>query len=123
MMQRKLHDPTDAAKIWRKSTLQEADAGEDDIPDLLGTLEGEDVVNGRVVKELGDFEEDGPDEFEDLLSGDDGDGLLDYLEERERLLVEWETEEMLFGSGWDDPRDEEDEYLLDDEARSDDMLL
>jgi hypothetical protein len=41
------------------------------------------------------------------------------MEERERLFVERETEEMLFGSGWD----EDDAYLLDDEAGSDAMLL
>jgi hypothetical protein len=123
MMQRTSYDPSDAAKIWKKSTLQDVFAEEHETPDLLGTLEEQNIVKGRVVTELGEFEEDDLDVFEDLLLGDD-DELLEYMEARERLSVERETEEMLFGVVWDeDPKDEEDACLLDGEAGGDIMLL
>lgn len=122
MMQRKLYDPADAAKVWRKSASHGNPAGENECPDLLGTL-GRDEVDGRAITELCEVLDDEMDEFEDLLSGDD-EGLLEYLEERERLSVERETDEMLFGKGWDaDQEDEENVCLLDCESGSDIMLL
>jgi hypothetical protein len=122
MMQRKLYDSSDAAKIWRKSPLRE-NLTEDECPDLLETLGTGEREEGRVMIELGEFSEDEADEFEDLLSRDD-DELLEYLEERERLSVERETDEMLFGGGWgEDEEEEQSESLLDNEAGSDIMLL
>jgi hypothetical protein len=122
MMQRTLYDPADAAKIWKKFT-QEVFAEEDESPDLLGTLGDGDFVKDGVIAELGEFEEDELVGFEDLLSAED-DELLVYMEERDRLSVERETEEMLFRSGWDeDSRDEEDACLLDGEVGGDVMLL
>ena len=88
MMHRKLYDPSDAAKIWRKSTLQDASGGEDISPNLLGTLGEEDVVEDRGVTNLRDFSEDVVEEFEDLLRDDED--LLEYMEERERLSIERE---------------------------------
>jgi len=122
MMQRTLYDPADAAKIWKNFT-QEVFAEEDESPDLLGTLRDGDFVKDGVIAELGEFDEDELVGFEDLLSAED-DELLVYMEERDRLSVERETEEMLFRSGWDeDPRDEEDACLLDGEVGGDVMLL
>jgi hypothetical protein len=98
-------------------------SGEDgESPDLLGTLNEEDVKDGEVI-DFGNFGEDEVDEFEDLLPRDDED-LLEYMEERERLSIERETEEMLFGNGWaGSPTDEEDACLLDGETRSDIILF
>ncbi len=123
MMQRKLYDPSDAAKIWRKSTLPADSVEEDECPDLL-ELSGEPEVFGdQKTSKLDDFDEDGVYEFEDLLSTDDDD-LLEYMEERERLSVERETEEMLLGSGWaEDARDEDDVCLLEGDDGVDPMLL
>jgi hypothetical protein len=118
MMQRKLYDPSDTAKIWRKTTLQDNPVQEDECPDLLETMGEPDEMGDQVATKRDDFGEDDGDEFDDLLSRDD-DELLEYREERERLSVERETEEMLFGSEWD----EDDACLLDDEAGSDAMLL
>ena len=96
---------------------------EDECPDLLETLGTGEREEGRVMTELGEFSGDEADEFEDLLSRDD-DELLEYLEERERLSVERETDEMLFGGGWgEDEEEEQSECLLDNEAWSDIMLL
>ena len=123
MMQRKLYDPSDAAKIWRKSTLPGDSVEEDECPDLL-ELSGEpEVLGDQKTSKLDDFDEDGVDGFEDLLSTDDDD-LLEYTEERERLSVERETEEMLLGSGWaEDARDEDDVFLLEGDDGVDPMLL
>jgi hypothetical protein len=111
MMQRKLYDPSSARKISRKSPEwinSEVDrTGEDESPNLLGAPEEDDEAG--FVDLLGD-------DFEDLLAGDESNSeLLDCLDdsERERLVIEQETEEMLFGSGWD--RDEEDYLLLENE--------
>jgi hypothetical protein len=118
MMQRKLYDPSDAAKIWRKSALQENPGEDDEYPDLLAAVREQ----GKVAAELGEFGDD-EDEFEDLIPGDD-EGLLGYWEERERLSIECETEEMLFRSGWDEEEKvERDVCLLDDGAGDDFMLI
>ncbi|KAH8754680.1 hypothetical protein F5882DRAFT_469304 [Hyaloscypha sp. PMI_1271] len=118
MMQRKLYDPSDTAKIWRKTTLQDNPVQEDECPDLLETMGEPDEMGGQVATKRDDFGGDDAGDFDDLLSRDD-DELLEYMEERERLSIERETEEMLFGSEWD----EDDACLLDDEAGSDAMLL
>jgi hypothetical protein len=122
MMQRKLFDPSDAAKIWRKSTLHDDTAEGDDYPDLLEIFDERDEVRDRVSTRLDDCEDD-EDEFEDLLSAEDDD-LLGYMEERERLSIESEIEEMLLGNGWDeDQKDDGDVCLLDGDAGNDPMLL
>lgn len=123
MMHQKLYDPSDAAKIWRKSTSRDASGEDDESPDLLGTLNEEDVLKTGKVTEFGNFGEDEVEDFEDLLPRDDED-LLEYMEERERLSIERETEEMLFGGGWAGSlTDEEDACLLDGETGSDIMLF
>ena len=128
MMQRKLYDPTAARKMLRKSSgehMKTDEAGEGECPNLLGTLEEDDEAEfidliGNVVG----------DDFEHLLMGDgeDKDGLLDYLEnsEKERLAIEQETEEMLFGNGWDE--NDEDDLLFQNENENgntgeEDLLL
>jgi hypothetical protein len=120
MMQRKLYDPSNAAKIWRKSTSQE-NPPDDECLDLLGMLgEGEE---NPVITDLSGFSENELDEFEDLLSGDDEE-LIEYLEKRERLYIERETDEKLFGGTWEEDEDDEKKVsLLDGEAGSDIMLL
>jgi len=122
MMQRKSFDPTDAAKIWRKSTIQESTAEDNDDPELLETFDELDGVKDPMITRIDNFEDE-DDEFEDLLSADDDD-LLAYMEERERLSVERETEEMLLGSGWDEDQEHDgDMCLLDGDAGDDPILL
>jgi hypothetical protein len=123
MMHRKLYDPSDAAKIWRKSTLQDASGEDGESPDLLGTLKEEDVVKDGEVTDFANLGEDEFAEFEELLPTGDED-LLEYMEKRERFSIERETEEMLFGGGCaGSATDEEDVYLLDGETGSDIMLF
>ena len=123
MMHRKLYDPSDAAKIWRKSTSRDASGEDGESPDLLGTPNEEDVLKTGKVTEFGNFGEDEVEDFENLLPRDDED-LLEYMEERERFSIERETEEMLFGGGCaGSATDEEDVCLLDDETGSDIMLF
>jgi hypothetical protein len=123
MMQRRLFDCTDPPKIWKKFTLHDIPAEEDEFPDLLGTLAERDRLGDGIPTRLDDFEEDEIDEFEDLLSRDD-DALFEYMEQQEILSVERETEEMLFRAGWDGNwMDGEDEYLLDGGDGGDLMLL
>ena len=122
IMQKKLFDPSDAAKIWRKSTSQESAAEEGAFPELLGGFDERDGPRDGVSTRIDDFEED-ENEFEDLLSTDEDD-LLAYMKEHERLSIERETEEMLLGTGWDeDEKHEGDVCLLDGDAGDDPMLL
>jgi hypothetical protein len=123
MMHRKLYDPSDAAKIWRKSTLQDTSGEDGGSPDLLGTPKEEDVVKDGEVTDFANLGEDEFEEFEELLPSSDEE-LLEYMEERERLSIERDTDEMLFGGGWaGSATDEEDPYLLDGEPGSDIMLF
>ena len=115
MAQRKIYNTSDAAKSWRKSTLQDSPIEDDEYPDLL--LDERDGLGDRVATKLNHFDDDDADEFEDLLSGNDE--LL-----WERIFVERETEEMLFGSGWEEePRDEDEGDLLDRETGGSVMVL
>jgi hypothetical protein len=140
MMQRKLYDPTAARKMLQKSSEQHIakvdEVGDDECPNLLGKLEEE--YETGFVDLLGNVVGD---DFEHLLMGDEEDeeGLLDYLEasENERLAIEQETEEMLFGNGWDECDEEdllfqnennngntgEEELLLDGGSDNDSMLV
>jgi hypothetical protein len=122
IMQRKLYDPSDAAKIWKKPRLEEYPAKDEGI-NMLDALKEATGVAGQTMIKLGEFLGDEMDEFEDLLSSCD-DELLGYLEERERLSIERETDEMLFGSGWDgDEQEQQNAWLLDGEAVNGIMLL
>jgi len=140
MMQRRLYDPSAARKMLRKSSGEHIakvdEAGEDECPNIHGTLEEDDEAG--FVDLIGNV---GGEDFEHLLLGDEEDeeGLLDYLEnsEKERLAIEQETEEMLFGNVWDES-DEDDllfqnendnrnngdeELLLDGGSEGDSMLV
>jgi hypothetical protein len=139
MMQRKLYDPSAARKMLRKSSEEHIakvdEAGEDECPNLLGTLEEDDEAG--FVDLIGNV---GGDDFEHLLMGDEDDeGLLDFLEdsERERMAIAQETEEMLFGNEWDESDEDdllfqnendnrntgEEELLLDGGSDNDSMLV
>jgi hypothetical protein len=141
MMQRKLYDPTAARKMLQKSSEQHIDkvdeVGDDECPNLLGILEED--CEADFIDLLGNIVGN---DFEHLLMGDeeeDEEGLLDYLEasERERLAIEQETEDMLFGNGWDEYNEDnllfqnennngntgEEELLLDGGSDNDSMLV
>jgi hypothetical protein len=139
MMQRKLYDPSAARKMLRKSSdehIKVDEIGDAECPNLFRTLAGDeaefiDLIGVNV----------GGGDFEHLLTGDEEDeeGPLDYLEdsERERLAIEQETEEMLFGNGWDESGEDdllfqnendnrntgEEELLLDGGSDNDSMLV
>jgi len=123
MMQRKLYDPTAARAAFNprssdKSLVEMVDEDQDE--DLLAEL-GNSMAypEGRSMVDDLDFVEDefgDVDEFEDLLGrGDnDDDDLLEYMDasERERLEVEHETNEMLFGGSYDEELEGDDEDML-----------
>jgi hypothetical protein len=108
MVQRVLLDSRNAKKLkWEKSPL-----GPEGLKN--GTEEawddgGEDLLGGATTEMTDDFafafDDDGS-PFIDLLLGNpepgDDEGLLSYLEERERIEVELETDEILFGSKLED---------------------
>jgi hypothetical protein len=80
------------------------------------------VKDGEVT-DFANLGDDEFEEFEELLPRGDED-LLEYMEERERLSIERETDEMLFGGGRaGSATDEEDVCLLDGETGSDIMLF
>ena len=133
MMQRKLYDPA-AAKKLRHQTLSDRDyVVTDDEEDLLegdileeNEIDFEDLLCGR-LEGFDDTEFVEVDEFEDLLAGQDGASDNDFLGNfedseirRERLQVEMETDEMLFGHGYE--AESEDEILLLD-TENESMLL
>ncbi|KAF7866923.1 hypothetical protein EAF04_005764 [Stromatinia cepivora] len=146
MMQRTLYDPLAARQATNKrmtsdnAILAEGDDGYDDLLDSIGTdVDIEDLRKGDddfrlIVDEhhseksafdciLSDCEEISGDDFDDLL--DDGDELLLSDEERERLEIEFETEEMFFGRRWQ-LEDEEllyDDLLLVEDSTHDELLL
>jgi hypothetical protein len=140
MMQRKLYDPTAARKMLQKSfgehlKVDDVEGGPE-CPNLLGTLN--DDEESQFIDLIGNV---GGDDFDHLLMEDEEDeeGLLDYLEdsEKERLAIEQETEEMLFGNGWDESDEDdllfqnenhdrnsgEEELLLDGGSEGDSMLV
>jgi hypothetical protein len=108
----------------------------DECPNLLGKLEEDDQSN--FVDLFGIV---AGDDFEHLLveEEEDEEGLLDYLEdsEKERLAIEQETEDMLFGNGWEESDEDdllfqnendngnfgEEELLLDGGSEGDSMLV
>lgn len=145
MMQRTLHDPLAARKATNKrltsenAIITEEDDGYDH---LLNTIGAEDELENL---ERGDDEfrwiidehhseksafdcilDDGDgasgDEFDDLF--DDEDELLLSDEERERLEIECEMEEMFFGRRWqvEDEEPYEDDLLMED-SNHDELLL
>ena len=105
MMQRTLYDEDAGKRLWKEDKDQEAvtaaknEEGSED-EDLLGEYRNEKSIDIKTdrLEDFMDAEEESL--FEDLLEGDcqNGDiGLLDYLEEQEKIAVEKETEDMLFG--------------------------
>lgn len=150
MMQRALYDPSAARQATNKrmtsdnAILVEEDDGYDDLLNSIGTdvdmdVDIEDSKKGDddfqwIIDEhdsetsafdciLSDSEEISGDAFVDIL--DDGDELLLSDEERERLEIEFETEEMLFGRRWQ-LEDEEvlyDDLLFMEDSAHDDLLL
>ncbi|KUJ06587.1 uncharacterized protein LY89DRAFT_790442 [Mollisia scopiformis] len=122
MMQRTLYHPPATRKLWKEpkpaTDVSSKSQDSDSSPDLL---EDENPGSSNWDEILAHFTSD--DDFDDLLYGDDEDEL-DLLDEseRERLAIERETDEMLFGDGWDG--EEEDEFLLSGgESDGENMLL
>lgn len=140
MMQTGLYDEGAVKKLWRK------DGGDDtgnsnsneegcEDEDLLGenggyeNIDREGNLENYIEEELMDDEKEPV--FEDLLRDyedrDSDDGLLEYLEEQQRLAVEAETDEMVFGSGSEGGRcdevEEEELLLLGDGRQEENMLL
>jgi hypothetical protein len=110
MMQRTLHDEEAVKKLWKNhegagtenANMNEEMCEDEDLLGENGSLENSDMKADHLEDYTG---EEFMDEDEELLFGDllvggedqeSDDGLLDYLEEQERLAVEAETEEMLF---------------------------
>ncbi len=121
VMRKKLYDPAIARRLWRQGEIRpDAIEEEEDFEDLIETECERD--GGEDEDLLGDLADD--DEFNDLLA-DEGDDLLEYLEdsERERLAVERETDEMLFGNEWDETISEEDILLLETGGDAEDSIL
>jgi hypothetical protein len=110
MMQRKLFDHAAVRKLSCRATDVGSDskAPQDDGGDLLEAaekLDGDDV-EGDFETFIGhDSASAGEGSFEDLLEEEDDGELLGWFNEdkmeRERLAVEQETDEMVFGNGWD----------------------
>ncbi|QSZ31589.1 hypothetical protein DSL72_001156 [Monilinia vaccinii-corymbosi] len=145
MMQRTLHDPLAARQATNKRSSRENAflAEENDVyDDLLETIGTENDMEDLKMEEddfrwvidddcseksafdsiLSDYDGTLGDEFDDLLD-DEGEILLSD-EVRERLEIESETEEMLFGRCWQAEDDEQyDNLLLVVEGSSQDELL
>jgi hypothetical protein len=142
MMQTRLYEEGAVKKLWRKdddvysasTTINEDEGGDEDLLGQNGAIEDDGIgdASRRNFEDFigGEFMDSDNDLFDDLLgeneeSGSD-DGLLGYLEEQERMAVETETDEMLFGPGCDGRRDEEveeDPLLLEDSSEEESMLL
>lgn len=135
MMQRKLYDPTAARSAFNarsdKSPGETIDVEKDEDLFLGQGNQTCNVAKGSMVDDLLDFMKDefgDADDFEDLLGGcDEEDDLLEYMDasERERLEVEHETDEMLFGNPYGDELEEDDEDMLflEVECENESMLL
>ncbi|KAI9642990.1 hypothetical protein NHQ30_008724 [Ciborinia camelliae] len=114
MMQRTLHDPLAARQATNKRSnpddaiVTEEDDGYDDLLETIGTennMEDLKMVDYENHSEksafdciLSDYDGSSGDEFDDLL--EDEDEILLNDEERERMAIESETEEMFFGRRW-----------------------
>jgi hypothetical protein len=124
MMQRKLYDPVAARSAFNPRSSDKAPVelvDKDRNEDLLAALGSQagDIGQRSLMDDVRDFMKDefgDEDEFEDLLGAEnnDADDLRGYLDasERERLEVEHETDEMLFGSPYVDELEEDDDDML-----------
>ncbi len=108
MMQRTLYDEIAVKRLWTKDeslSAENTDLNEEICEDE--DLFCENGTAGRLKEYVEEDFMDDPEEllFEDVLNRQDDPesdgGILDYLDEKERLATEAETEEMLFGSGRD----------------------
>ncbi|KAJ8060024.1 hypothetical protein OCU04_011635 [Sclerotinia nivalis] len=146
MMQRTLFDPLATRQATNKrmtsdnAILVEEDDGYDDLLDSIGAdVDIEDLKKGDddfrwIIDEhhseksafdciLSNYKEISGVNFDDLLN--DGDEMLLSDEEREKLEIEFETEEMFFGRRWQ-LEDEEllyDDLLFVEDSSHDDLLL
>ena len=142
MMQRTLWNEDAVKKLWKRDEVSMAEdftRKEDDCEDddLLGNNSAdrnidtkEDFLDECTLEEFMNNDEESL--FEDLLSAEDDrendDDLLHYFQEQERLAVEAETEEMLFGSEGDLVRcaevgQEEETLFLEDDSYVERMLV
>jgi hypothetical protein len=124
MMQRKLYDPVAARSAFNPRSSDKAPVelvDKDQDGDLLAALSSQagNIGQRSLMDDVRNFMKDefsDEDEFEDLLGAEnnDDDDLRGYLDasERERLEVEHETDEMLFGSPYVDDLEEDDEDML-----------
>jgi hypothetical protein len=129
MMQQKLYDPIATRKVWKKAKDEidhEGPRDENEDPELLD-LDESPAGNNEWDDLLARFTSD--EEFNDLLfgedEGDEDDDLLDEAE-RERLEIERQTDEMLFGDGGykDEDEEKEDPYILSGgESEGENMLV
>lgn len=130
MMQRTLFDEGAVKKIWKRDV--EVDIGNSKVEgnerqddDNLGKSQSEDdgdAEDKNFEDYIGEELMEDQDEllFEEFLEEqrayESDDGLLEYLKEQERLAVDTETDEMLFGCAWEgggcDGMDEREEQLL-----------
>lgn len=96
MMQNHLYDRSAIRKTWDKNSVERNDISE--VDDDLELLESMDTDPSQKIS----IEDD--DEFYDLLRDTENDDLLDYMvrDERGELVVEQETEYLLFGGVWQD---------------------
>lgn len=137
MMQQKLYDPIAARLLFNPRSSDkvtaEPDMVEEEI-DLLDELRDNStpLVRESMMEDLENFIKEefrDEDEFEDLLGGssNEEDDLLGYLDawERERLEVEQETDEMLFGNSGiiEDYWEHGDEMLLLEPGSEDESML
>ncbi|KAF4633156.1 hypothetical protein G7Y89_g4956 [Cudoniella acicularis] len=123
MMQKHLYDPSAARKMKLSKDHEggQCIGSQTEDEDLLGQWENDNHLAASKNTTEAEAKEsiliDDIDEFEDLLAGDDKEedllGLFDESE-RERWETEQQTDEMLFGSGWEEDgyRETEDEELL-----------
>lgn len=119
MMHNKLYDTSAARKFWRSSLESHPQDEDAEFEDLFETY-GED--------ENQKTSEDRPEDLSDdelLFSDEDDDPLLDDNDyaDKERRDTGQETDEMLFGSEWDDLEDGASDMLFSDEGEVDSMLL
>lgn len=143
MMQRALYDEGAVKKLWKnddgpgaENTTMNEEVYE--YEDLLGENGGYniDAEEKNLEDVIGEEFMDDDEEllFDDLQRGnedhDSDDGLLDYLENQEKLSVEAETDEMLFGTDWEEIRrgkveeyEENEILLLDGIGQEESMLL
>jgi hypothetical protein len=130
MMQGKLSDPATADKLkWEildpSKMVEPHDCEEDEALFPSGDADGRLEMNRIASADLDEFiEEEYADDDDELLFDpvSDDEGLLSYFDEMEKLEVEKQKNEMLFGSGdWE--AEDDSMILLLDENNEETMLL